>query len=190
MLLNKSVPADSSPRFMTSLALSTKLCSTKHTFPLVEQIVNSIRDLLLTTKVCVPLQHCQSYHAVLVINVVHRPHSCIRSLVFSLPWKLVWHPLVSQKKLVLREESSMSVPSQESPGLFLKNMVSSAMGTSFHLQRWATKDNSNKLYILGVFWKVLDSNIKKGLLVYAIGVFVKWSLTLGETLSIKMRKVH
>lgn len=37
---------------------------TRHGFPLTEQVVNSIRELLVTAKVCVLLLHPQGYSAI------------------------------------------------------------------------------------------------------------------------------
>lgn len=37
---------------------------TRHGFPLLEQVVNSIRELLVTAKICVLLLHPQGYSAI------------------------------------------------------------------------------------------------------------------------------
>lgn len=52
----------------TSLALD-KVSSTKHCFPLVKRALSPIRELLVTTKVVLPLYS--------VVTVVHGHHSCI-----------------------------------------------------------------------------------------------------------------
>lgn len=90
--LVKMATAGSLPRSMTLLALGSWLVlRTRKDFLLVEKVLSSIREILITTKLCMPLLHP---YAMLVIVVVHRSHSWVRRSVASFLWKLACCPLV------------------------------------------------------------------------------------------------
>jgi hypothetical protein len=60
------------------------LANTRHDFHLIELSLRSIRELLVTAKICVPLLHPYDYQTVLVIVLVHRYQGWVRLLVASL----------------------------------------------------------------------------------------------------------
>lgn len=88
------------------------MINTRHGIPHVERVLSSSRELLATSKVSMPLLQPWSYCAVLVVDVVHRPHSWVGLLAFSLPWNLAWD-LPLPWKLAFWEASFFSIPAQE-----------------------------------------------------------------------------
>lgn len=64
---------DSSPKFMSSLALGSCLGFQSQTsFPVVEQVSSLIGDLFITAMVCVSILDTLGEHTMLVISMVHK----------------------------------------------------------------------------------------------------------------------
>ena len=61
-----------SPHEIHSLALGGYVSSTRRDFLLVGRVLSPLRDLLVTAKAWVPLQHLSDYHAMLIVDVVYR----------------------------------------------------------------------------------------------------------------------
>lgn len=121
---SKMATAGSLPRSITLLALGSWLVlRTRKDFLLVEKVLSSIREILVTTKLCMPLLHP---YALLVIVVAHRSHSWIRLLAASFLWKLACCPLVSWK-LVVREQAYRSVLAHR-PCVWSNKYLSSTSG--------------------------------------------------------------
>lgn len=59
-------------------------CGSSHDFLLVEWLLSSIKEPLVTTKKSMPLLHCQGYCAMLVVVVVDRYHRQVGLLVVFL----------------------------------------------------------------------------------------------------------
>lgn len=111
-----------------------------------------IRELLVTTKVCVPLLPPLRYSDGLVIAFVHRHHSLIELLVASLPWKLAWLMKANLQEggFQVRFSSDLLSLAYEEHGIFSKRDLASNPG----------KGNSNSVYcfeILLIDWPWLTT---------------------------------
>lgn len=114
-----------------------------------------------------PLLQPWSYCAMPVIDVIHRPHSWVALLAFSLLWKLAWHLPLSWK-LVFWEVSFFSIPAQEFLNLvsevhdiFSSRDLPSTSGGNQFQQQYAA--------YLGSLLDSLTNNSKKGFSCLIIG---------------------
>lgn len=72
--------------------------STKHDFSLIEEALSPFTELLVTTKIWVPLLHPFGYCAMLIIVVICKHHRWAGLLVTTLPWRFGWHLLCYESR--------------------------------------------------------------------------------------------
>lgn len=162
---------------------------TRHGIPLVERVLSSSRELLVTSKVSVPLLQPWSYCTMLVVDVVPRPHIWVGLLAFSLLWKLAWH-LPLPWKLAFWEASFFSIPAQEFLDLvsevhdiFSSRDLPSTSGGNQCQQQHAT--------YFGSLLDTLNKNSKKGFSCQVLEfLLVSLSMFLEKASSTQMKRIH
>lgn len=121
----------------------------------------------------------------MTVDVVHRNHHWVGLLVASCLWKHAWCLLIPWN-LVVRGRAFGLVQGQGPWALFPKCMMFSNRNLSSSSE-WQLKVTG------GLLWESfdnLDQQIIKGLLMFSVRDFGRWSLTLEGALSAQMRKVH
>lgn len=164
----------SPPRSMTSLALRGCLGLKYHVFILVEQILSTVRELLVTTKVYMPLLRPQNSCAMLVM-VAHGYHSWQGrwlSPVFGSLHGMFWnHEGQSSGRRHSDHSSSASLGSGSEMDGVLSNrdLPSTSVG------------QARTIAIGCMFQGSPGQQFKKGLLMSGIGLIFRWVLALTET---------
>lgn len=120
----------------------------------------------------------QGCSAMMVVVVVHKHHNWVKLLVAYLLCKLAQCLLVPWTP-VLREGHTGQFWLSCVWIMFLKCIESSSIVTT----TWGlTKDHTNRLCVLGIFWTTMTKSclfgqLKRGLLISGIQVFVRSSMT-------------